>query len=177
MKFHFGEIEWYCMVLFILTQSHCRHYTSAVNVDKIWFLISDTRILRQQKLQCSSKGISGLYILIYERITNFLTALWISSNVTAEAGPTSELITETAETMIQQSVLQELKKTESKINYCSGFRKKRKPIQAVKYPGKWESKFKKHRCKKMIKRGRDWCVLTPMMKKSILKKEDNKRKK
>ena len=31
-------------------QSHCRHYTSGVNVDNTWFLISDTRILRQQKL-------------------------------------------------------------------------------------------------------------------------------
>ena len=31
-------------------QSHCGHYTSGVNVDNTWFLISDTRILRQQKL-------------------------------------------------------------------------------------------------------------------------------
>ena len=31
-------------------QSHYRHYTSGVNVDDTWFLISDTRILRQQKL-------------------------------------------------------------------------------------------------------------------------------
>ena len=28
-------------------QSHCRHYTSGVKVDKTWFLVSDTRILRQ----------------------------------------------------------------------------------------------------------------------------------
>ena len=31
-------------------QSHCGHYTSGVNVNNTWFLISDTRILRQQKL-------------------------------------------------------------------------------------------------------------------------------
>ena len=28
-------------------QSHCGHYTAGVNVDNTWFLISDTRILRQ----------------------------------------------------------------------------------------------------------------------------------
>ena len=31
-------------------QSHCKHYTSGVNVDNTSFLISDTRILRQRKL-------------------------------------------------------------------------------------------------------------------------------
>ena len=35
-------------------QSHCGHYTSGVNMDNTSFLTSDTRILRQQKLQCSS---------------------------------------------------------------------------------------------------------------------------
>ena len=73
-------------------------------------MISDTRILRQGKLQYSSKDISVPYILIYEKITNFLTAPPISLNGTAETGPTSALIRETAETMIQQSVLQELEK-------------------------------------------------------------------
>ena len=47
-------------------QSYCGHYTSGVNVDNTWFLISDTRILRQQKLQCSSRDISVPYILIYK---------------------------------------------------------------------------------------------------------------
>ena len=59
------------------------------------------------------------YILIYERITNILTAPPISLNSTAEAGPTSELITDTADTVIWQHVLQELEK-QIKINYCSG---------------------------------------------------------
>ena len=40
------------------------------------------------------------YILIYERITNILPAPPISLNSTAEAGPTSELITEIAEIVI-----------------------------------------------------------------------------
>ena len=31
-------------------QFHCRHYTSRVKVDQTWILISDTRVLRQQKL-------------------------------------------------------------------------------------------------------------------------------
>ena len=39
-------------------QSHCGH----------WFLVSDTRILRQQKLQCNSRDTSVPYILIYKKI-------------------------------------------------------------------------------------------------------------
>ena len=39
-------------------QSHCGHYTLGVNVDSICFLISNTRILRQQKLHCNSRDIS-----------------------------------------------------------------------------------------------------------------------
>ena len=34
-------------------QSDCGHYTSRVKIEDTWFLISDTRIVRQQKLQCS----------------------------------------------------------------------------------------------------------------------------
>ena len=64
-------------------------------------MISDT-ILKQQKPQNSSKDISVLCVLIFERVTNFLTAPQVSLNGTAEAGPTAELITETAETMIRQ---------------------------------------------------------------------------
>ena len=48
-------------------QSHCGHYTSEVNMNNTWFLISDTRILRQQKLQCNSRDTSVPYILIYEK--------------------------------------------------------------------------------------------------------------
>ena len=81
-------------------QSHCENYASGVKVDNTWFLISETRILRQQKLRCSSKDISVPYILIYERMTNFLAAPPVSLNGTAETGPTSEIITETAETVI-----------------------------------------------------------------------------
>ena len=76
-------------------------------------MINDTRILRKQKLPCSSRNISVPYILIYEKITNFLTALPNSLNGTA--GPAPELITETAEIMIQQSVLQELEKQKAKL--------------------------------------------------------------
>ena len=44
-KFHFGAIEWYFPVLFIMREN-CGHCTSGVNVDNTWFLISDTKILR-----------------------------------------------------------------------------------------------------------------------------------
>ena len=46
-------------------QFHCGHYTLGVNLHNSWFLISDTRILSQQKLQSSSRDISVTYILIY----------------------------------------------------------------------------------------------------------------
>ena len=95
-------------------QSHCGHYISRVKVNNTYFFISDTRILRKQKLQCSSKDISVPYILIYEKRTNFLTALPNSLNGTAKVGPTPELITEKVEIMIGQSVLQELEKQKTK---------------------------------------------------------------
>ena len=104
--------------------SHLGHYSSGVKVDNTWILISDTTILRQRKLQCSSKDISVPYILIYERITNFLIAPPISLNGTAEAGPTSPLIRETTDydSTIRSS---ETRKAESKIHHYSGRRENR----------------------------------------------------
>ena len=52
-------------------QSHCEG------------LICDTRILRQQKLQCSSKDISVPYILIYKKRISFLVVPPKSLNGTA----------------------------------------------------------------------------------------------
>ena len=85
-------------------------------MNSTWFLISDTRILRQQKLQCSSSDISVPYILIYKKKSNLLIAPPNSLNGTAGVSSTSEPISETAETMIGQSVLLELEK-QSKISY------------------------------------------------------------
>ena len=81
-------------------QSHCRHYTSGVNVNNTWFLINNTRILRQQKLQCNSRGTSVPYILIYIKKNNFLVAPPNSLNGTTGVSSTSELISETAESMV-----------------------------------------------------------------------------
>ena len=72
-KFHFGAIEWFFLALVIMREysviadiiHHCGHYTSGVNVNNTWFLISDTRILRQQKLQCNSRDIPVANVLIY----------------------------------------------------------------------------------------------------------------
>ena len=64
-------------------QSHCGHYISGVNVDKTWFLVSDTRILRQKNLSCNSRDISIPYILIYKKRNNFLVAPPNSLNSTA----------------------------------------------------------------------------------------------
>ena len=45
-------------------QSDCEHYTSGVKLENTWFLISDTSILKQQKLHCNSRDMSVPYILI-----------------------------------------------------------------------------------------------------------------
>ena len=133
-------------------QSHCGHYTSGVKVNNTWFLISDTRILRKQKLLCSSKDSSVPYILIYEKITKFLTALPNSLNVTAEVGPTPELITETAEIMIRQSVLQELEKHKTKLTIAQ---EEEKPDPSkVKCPVKRKLKFTNRSSKEDMKRER-----------------------
>ena len=44
-------------------QFQCGHYTSGDNLDKTWFLISHTRILRQQKLDVS--GCQGCQCSVY----------------------------------------------------------------------------------------------------------------
>ena len=85
-------------------QPHCGHYISGVQKDDTPFWITDTRIIKQQKLYCSSKDNGVPYVLIYENLTNFLTVLPNLLNGTAEVDLTSRLITETAETMIWQSV-------------------------------------------------------------------------
>ena len=103
-------------------QSHCGHYTSGVNVDNTWFLISDTRILRQQKLWCSSRDISVPYILTYKKKSNFLVAPPNSLNGAAGVSSIFELISEIAETMIGQSLFSRTRKTESKTSCGPGER-------------------------------------------------------
>ena len=120
-------------------QSHCRHYTSGVNVDNTWFLISDTRILRQQKLQCCSSDTSVPYIFIYKKRSNFMVAPADSLNGTAGVSSTSELISETAETMNQQSVLQEVEKQKTKLPMDQ--QKEKTISNKIKSPVKRKSKF------------------------------------
>ena len=69
-------------------QSYYGHYTSEVNMENYWFLISDTKILRHQKLPCSSRDISVPYILIYTKRSNVLVAPPNSLNGTAGVNST-----------------------------------------------------------------------------------------
>ena len=84
-------------------------------MDNTCFLISDTRILRQQKLQCGSRDISARYILICKKKSHFLVASPNSLNGPARVSSTPELISETVETMIRQSILQALEKQKAKL--------------------------------------------------------------
>ena len=120
-------------------QCHCEHYTSGVNVDNTWFLISYTRILRQQKLQSSSRDITVRYILIYKKRINFLLAPPNKLNGTVGVSSTSKLISETAQPMIRQSVLLELEKQKVKLAMDLG--KEKTNSNKVKSPVKRESKF------------------------------------
>ena len=52
-------------------QSHCGHF---MYQELTWIILSDTRILRQHKLHCFSRGISAPYILIYKKRSIFLVA-------------------------------------------------------------------------------------------------------
>ena len=101
-------------------------------------MISDTRILRQQKLQCNSRDTSVPYILIYKK-NSFLVVPPILLNGTAGVSSTSELISETAETMIQQSVLQELEKQKTKL--ATDQQKDKTNSNKVKSPVKRKSEF------------------------------------
>ena len=130
-------------------QSHCGHYTSGVNVDNTWFLINNTRILRQQKLRCRSRDISVPYILIFKKKKKFLVAPPNSLNGTAGVSSTSELILETAET-IRQSVLQELKK--QKANLAVDQEKEETNSNKVRSPLKGKSKFTNHSFRENDKR-------------------------
>ena len=107
-------------------------------MDNTWFLISDTRILRQ-KLQCHARDISVPYLLIYKKKSNFLVAPPNSLNGTAGVSFTSELISEAAETMIQQSVLLELEKQKAKL--AMDQQKETTNTNKVKSPEKRKSKF------------------------------------
>ena len=90
------------------------HFTLGVKLNNIWFLICENWTLRKQKLLSSSKDSlhsqCSLHTNLWKDFTNFLTALLNSLNGTAEVGAVPELITETAEIITQQSVLQELEK-------------------------------------------------------------------
>ena len=101
-------------------------------------IISDTRIFRQQKLQCNSRNTTVSYILIYKK-NDFLVALPNSLNVTAGVSSTSELISETAESVIRQSVLLELEK--QKVKLAMDQQNKKTSSSKVKSPVKRKSQL------------------------------------
>ena len=165
------------LIIQLIIQSHCRHYTSGVNVDNKWFLISDTRISRQQKLKRSSRDISIPYILIYKKRSNFLVAPPISLNGTTGVSSTSELISETAETMIRQSVLLELEKQKAKL--AMDQQKEKTNSNKVKSPVKRKPKFTNRRSSKENDKKRKKFIRDNFDEdeKEQLKKVDKNRKK
>ena len=74
-KFHLGKQNGTVVIYQEGEQSHYGYYcTSDVKIDNTWFLISDSRILRQHKLQCNTKDINVPQMLSYKKISNFLEA-------------------------------------------------------------------------------------------------------
>ena len=100
-----------CVIYHEGHQSDCGHYTAKVQMNNTWFFISDTTVLKQKKFQCNSRGVSILYILIYERKNNLLMPL--SSLLNDTAGILSS--DSTPDIMFQQSVIKELEKHKTKI--------------------------------------------------------------
>ena len=82
-------------------QSDCGHYPSGIKLDDLFFF-SVKRVLKQQKLHCNSRSTNVPYILVYKKGNNFLIAPPNFLIGFAGVFPTSELITETAETLIWQ---------------------------------------------------------------------------
>ena len=144
-------------------------------MDNTWFLINNTRILRQQKLRCRSRDISVSYILIFKKKKNFLVAPPNSLNGTAGVSSTSELILETAETMIRQSVLQELEK--QKANLAVDQEKEETNSNKVRSPLKGKSKFTNHSFRENDKRRKKFMRDNLEEEKKNSRKMDNKRKK
>ena len=83
--------------------------------------------------------ISVPYILIYKKGNNFLIAPPNLLNGTARVSSTSQLISETVESMIQQSVLLELEKQKAKL--AMDQQKEKTNSSKVKSPVKIKSKF------------------------------------
>ena len=131
------------MVLFDII-CHSGHYTSRVKVNNTWLLIYDTRILRKQKLLCSSKHISilSLQTNLWKFTTKFTK--WYCKS------PTSQLITETAEAMIRQFVLQELVK--QKVKIAIAYEEQKTDSSKVKSPVKRKLEFTVCSSKRTIER-------------------------
>ena len=72
--------------------SYCGPYISGVKLENTWFFISDTGILKQEKLQCNSRDMSVPYILIYKRRNNFLTVSPDKLNGPARVHPTKAVM-------------------------------------------------------------------------------------
>ena len=118
-------------------KSRCGRDISTVKVNSTQFLISDPIILRKQKLLCRSKDTNVSYILIYDNITNSLTAVLNSLN--GRSCFNTELITETAEIVIRKSVTEELEKKKANLTIS---RENNKPDAIkVKSPVKSKPKF------------------------------------
>ena len=143
-------------------------------MNNTWFLISDTRILRQQKLQCNSRDTSVPYILIYKK-RKFLLAPPNSLNGTAGVSSTSELILETAESIIRQSVPLELEKQKAK----SAMNQQKEKINSsnVKFLVKRKAKFTNRSSRENYKKRKKFMRDNfDEDQKQQLKKDDKKRK-
>ena len=116
------------------------------------------------------------YILIYKKRSDSLGAPPNSLNGTAGVISTSGIISETAETMIRQSVLQELEKRKTKL--AMGQQKEKTNSSKVKSPAKRKSKFTNHSSRENDEK-RKKCMHDDFGEdeKEQLKKDDRKRKK
>ena len=98
-------------------QSDHGYYTSGVQINNIWFSISNTRVLRQKKCQCNPRDVSVPNILIFERRNNLVMPPSSLLNDTVGIFPSSEIITESSlDIMSWQSVIKELEKQKTKID-------------------------------------------------------------
>ena len=96
-------------------------------------------MILEQKLQCSSRDIIVPDMLIHQKKNSFLVAPPNSLDGTVGVSSVSKLISETAETMTQQSVLLGLEKQKAKL--AMDQQKEKTNSNKVKSPVKRKSKF------------------------------------
>ena len=112
-KFPFGAIEWFFLVLFILRENSL--IADIIHQELTWIILGFWLVILEFQGKWYLRGYQcSVYINLFKKNT-FLVAPSNSLNGTAGFSSTSELISETVESIIRRSVPLELEKQKAKL--------------------------------------------------------------